>query len=613
MYGDQAIEYSKRLNIPLGERVSTSKSNPAKIEMIKFNESQAKKHIHSLVMKMNKSVAIFGRQASANATDVDVDDILPSLKEPSETKSSKPKLLRIITAGTLTDESFLDRQKSNFLMSLLFPRYAKKLHDDSKIGMAWVDVGVGTFYYETTTLADLVSDVARISPAELIVEPFMQTKLENAKKNTDLDELSRNFLINYQKFPRADTFREYIYMFEDYDESKDFTNSDIHLDGSSQENDAIMGLLHYVRSHLPDTKTALRLPEHRLDKDIMKIDSISRKSLELLKALRNDEITGTLFQSIKKTSSLSGTRLLTEWIKEPLLQIDAIKMRQKHVKELLQYPALHSNIQTLLKASNDPERILQNFSRGMRRVVDIHKMAQDLILFEKVKMLIENNPELKKTSVLQKKANELVSLTELWETIYKYIDSEPPTKEKLFDQVLEMNSVKKDTKKLNSKLKTKTNTGDKSKTTNDTKNVNEPMTHKQLQKHILQKFDSWLVNPAASEALTKYHAQLADLIEAKIKIQKEITQKYEQEGLRPTFKYEKLFGYFLHVRPKKGVDIEKFEKENQDRIIKNGSGKVKSWYIYDPEWASSGESIDKMEGKIRSEERVVLMNLATMV
>lgn len=621
MYGHQATEYSKKLNIALAERVSSSKSNPGKIEMIKFNQHQAKKYIYILAMVLRKSIAIIGRPSETSIEYNDTD----TLEDTSTSPKQKPRLLKIITPGTLTDESFLDNQKSNFLMCLYFPKYASTLHDGSNIGMAWVDVSVGSFFYESTTMADLASNVARINPSELVIQDFMSVKFQKAKTNSDLHQLEKNFLINFQSFPHADSFYNYIHMFEDFDDSKQHTNDDIHLEGCSHENNAVVGLLHYVKTHLPDTKTALRLPERKRDENIVKIDNISRASLELLKALRNNEISGTLYQSIKKTSSPSGTRLLVEWIKEPLLSIKLIKLRQKHVKELVQNPLLHSSLKELLKASNDPERILQSFSRGKRKVVDIHKMAQDLILFDKIKRTIENNPKLKKTSVLKQKVSNLVCLTNLWETIYKYIDSNPPTKETLFDTTSDMSLLAKHNESVSGmsldKLYTNNYQG------NETTNSLNLMTHQQLQKHILQKFDSWLINPNASETLKKYHQELLTLVSNKTKTVEKIAQKYESQGLKPTFKYEKLYGYFVQLRQSKGLaknaqtinqgsiilDIDEFAKQNPDAVFRNGSGKTKSIYIYDDEWTQLSQKIDKTEARIRTEERNVLAMLGDMV
>lgn len=582
MYGDQAIEYSKKLNISLGERASSSKSNPAKIEMLKFNEYQSTKYIYLLVMVMNRSVAIFGRPEQG-------EDGMPDEVESKKSKKLLDrKLLRIISPGTLTDESFLDRQQCNFLMSLCFPKYSKQLYDASPVGMAWVDVSVGTFHYETTSLANLLTDVARIGPSELLLETYMKPLVEKAKKNTELCDLSKHFLINYQQFPHADDFKNYIHMFEDYDPIDRRKNHHIELEGKSKENSAIMGILEYVNTHLPDNQIALQLPQRKRDKKILKIDNVSRASLELLKALRGNEIEGTLYQSIKRTSSVSGTRLLVEWIKEPLIEARIVRDRQQFVTELVNNPQLLNDLQSLLKASNDPERLLHNFSRGQCQITDIHKMAQDLILFEKVKYIIQKNQQLDSKSSLKKSAVNIMSLSILWEKIYKYIDSEPPTKDSIFSQSHTVSAS----------------------SYTSLQPLDSLGSQEELKTNILQRFNSWLIYPQASQTLTKLHKLLEDWNVEKKQVELTLCSYYDTLNMKASPKYNKFYGYHLQLNARSAADIDRFKKENPKIILNHTK---KTLIINHPDWLKLGENLDAVELKIRREERLIIKRLANMI
>lgn len=83
------------------------------------------------------------------------------------------RVVRVITPGTLIDESFLNRYENNYLLAI----GSASMGDTSPmapVGLAWIDVSTGEFYTKPSTLDNLRDDVARIGPREVVLSHFLK-------------------------------------------------------------------------------------------------------------------------------------------------------------------------------------------------------------------------------------------------------------------------------------------------------------------------------------------------------------------------------------------------------------------------------------------------------
>lgn len=279
-----------------------------------FPSFQLDRFLKILVQEFNESVAI-SEEFAHNAF--------------SKVKSGGPlfdrKVMRVVTPGTLIDETFINPDENNYLLAItptaVEPDLEKKdtttqsttradnLLDGSKrFGLAWLDLSTGDFYTQIATAGSLPSALARIGAREIVlnksVAPFTHQLL-----NGILD-LQRH-LITYHRacdvdFPIAE-WTPMLVAAVSQEAQRDFTPEEVAA-GSL--------LLGYANEKLQGVSMRLQPPIRMQDRENMRIDKNSLRGLEVLETSK-DGIgggKGTLLHSIRRTVTRGGTRLLKTWL-----------------------------------------------------------------------------------------------------------------------------------------------------------------------------------------------------------------------------------------------------------------------------------------------------------
>lgn len=181
LYFEQALDYGPQL----GLKVSTRKTNNYTIPMAGFPTYQLQKFVKILVQDLGENVAII--------------DQFPTRKI-SETIIHR-KISRIVSPGTLVDETFMNYNQNNFLLAISFPANCTKVPADPEtaVGLSWIDVSVGEFYVQNTTLGNMISDISRVNPSEIIIsKEFQDMNIIDGNWYPPLQEL-RRFFLRYHK------------------------------------------------------------------------------------------------------------------------------------------------------------------------------------------------------------------------------------------------------------------------------------------------------------------------------------------------------------------------------------------------------------------------------
>ena len=93
------------------------------------------------------------------------------------------------------------------------------------------------------------------------------------------------------------------------------------------------------------------------NKDSLYLDAVSLKNLEILDASHPGAENPTLFSVLDFTGTSMGSRELKQWLKAPLTDVPAIKLRQDAVQFFLDFPDLRENIREVMSGISDMERI----------------------------------------------------------------------------------------------------------------------------------------------------------------------------------------------------------------------------------------------------------------
>lgn len=337
MYFEQAELFGPKL----GLKVATRKTNNCTISMAGFPVSQLQKFVKSLVQDVSVSVAVI--------------DQYPDLKKTMDTLIHR-KVSRIISPGTLVDESFINYNQNNYLAAIYLPPNCLKLppDDDLPIGLSWIDLSVGEFYVQLTTLGELGSDISRINPSEIILPKEFQDK-NLTQWFLDFQAL-RKYFIRYHNTIYLDLklqFRTKIQVINKKVESF-----------STKETAAMSLALSYIRYNLPESDPQLDLPTQFWNERCLQMDPRTREALELTERSvgGHSGVTGTLLSTIRKTVTPSGNRLLTKWIKSPIMDLEELEKRHSLVEFFRVNSFLRISLRTQLSELGD-------FVRHLQRVV----------------------------------------------------------------------------------------------------------------------------------------------------------------------------------------------------------------------------------------------------
>lgn len=538
--------------------------------MAGFPSSQLDRYLRQLVQDLKVTVAI-----------VDQFERSEILDGSSEMKFDR-KVSRIVTPGTLVDESFIDWERNNFLAAVSMPDSALTetgaLAPETLVGIAWINLGLGSFYVQTSTLTELSTDLARIGPVEVVIDK----KLRERATSTDqgLVEAFAGYSPRFESFPARTQLHQYLDMFDEPSaaqarfqlENGAISSSSGGNKFAGHERLAVLGILKYIREHLPETDVKVALPVHVRATGLMKIDSRSRAALELTRALRGSRTTstrGTLLAAVKRTVTESGTRLLGEWVTQPLTDVTAIEARQNVVQALLSDPGRQRRLEVVLAGLGDPLRILQKLGLGKSGVGarDLLVISQDLGLMEQVRNLILESSNKTETAL-----NELVEGIDACKTLRIGILSK--LNEDLLYSIPDQASLNDN---------------------NEAQFLSTPAAAPEAK-------SEWVVKPTASAALKSLHNDLELSIQAQDKLIENLRTKYARFKLE--LKWSPGLGYHGHLTGK--LSELKGDEELFAHVLTRHT-KTLSFRI--PAWSRLGEDTDLIRSKIRIEERKVLTRL----
>ena len=284
--------------------------------------------------------------------------ICEQVEDPKEAKKRgykaivKREVIRLVTAGTLTEEPLLDAKKNNFLLTLA------KLGDN--LGLAWLDISTGDFFLQEVGLkardeaAALSGILSRLNPVEIVVaDSYLQNQAVFGVLNSCRDQLSVLPAARFNSENAAKRLRD-IFRVDTLDAFGSFTRAEVAAAGV---------LLDYVETTQKGKVPLIQRPQKVTESQIMEIDGATRRSLELIDSLNGDK-SSSLLGVIDCTVTGAGGRLLASRIANPLKDIAAINARLDAVEFFGTFHNIRQDLRKILKACPDIERAVSRLSLG---------------------------------------------------------------------------------------------------------------------------------------------------------------------------------------------------------------------------------------------------------
>lgn len=291
--------------------------------------------------------------------------IAEQMSDPRTTKGIVDRaVVRVVTAGTITEEDELDARASNYLLAVLY--------DQKRCGLGWIDLSTGRAYATEADPARLADEIGRIEPAELLLPEDL------SRSAPDLAEL-----LQREHGPRI-TWREPWRFSRDTalrvlrDQFRVQTMEGFGFEDGSNAVCAAGAALEYAReTQRGACEHVLRL--ERVDTGAhLVLDRATRSCLELTETQRGARREGSLLDTIDATLTPMGGRMLRDWLLSPLRDVEQIQYRQRGVGEFVDAPFLREGVRDLMRDVLDIERLVAKLSTGRASPRDLVALGNSL-------------------------------------------------------------------------------------------------------------------------------------------------------------------------------------------------------------------------------------------
>ena len=283
----------------------------------------------------------------------------------------KREVTRVVSPGTLTDDSLLDPRESNYLAAVAMPPL--KSNGDGVAGLAWAELSTGRFLAASVPLPKLADELARIAPAECLVSDESPDAVPLPKETMRTRRPAWAFALDVATQQLTRHFQTASLDGFGFDESD---SPALRAAGALLEylNETQKGSLGHIH----------RLTPYRAG-ELLAIDEASRRSLEITRTLRTGAREGSLLAVIDRTVTPMGARLLADWVANPLTNVADINARLDAVGELAADERLRTGVRENLRGVYDLERLLGRVATGRACPRDLSFVARTLAALPKLK------------------------------------------------------------------------------------------------------------------------------------------------------------------------------------------------------------------------------------
>lgn len=340
--------------------------------------------------------------------------ICEQIGDPDSGGLMKRDVVRIVTPGTLLNESSLEKKENNYIFSLFL--------SGKRIGVALADLSTGDFRvqeFKDLELSEVLSEeIFRFNPSECIIP------LEIYNDSSILQVLKTNGDLNIYFYEEASFYLDNAEKtLQDHFGVKSL--SSFGLQDREQAQKAASLLLGYLYSTQKGKVKHISKLSLINRKDFVSLDKSTIINLEIFNTLRENNRKGSLVGFLDRSRTSMGGRLLRSWLRNPVKDSRILEDRYDLVDFYLKNLDQYEQLKKMLLEVADIERILSRLSVGLGNPVDLTSMKTSL------KMVLEIKEILSQNTVSTKLQEELVdsislNLKEVTDFIDRYVISEPP-------------------------------------------------------------------------------------------------------------------------------------------------------------------------------------------
>src|SRR6476659_9093823 len=278
--------------------------------------------------------------------------VCEQLEDPDEARKRGSKsvvhrdVVRLFTAGTLTEDTLLDARRNNYLLAIARARLSSA-SEETRFALAWIDISTGEFRVSESDRISLSAEIARLEPGEIIVSDALYSEADLAPYWRSLPAVTP---VTRDVFDGATAERRLTSFFA-------VATSEAFGALSRLELTAAAACVTYVERTQIGKRPPLSPPLRESAGATMAIDQATRANLELMRTL-SGERRGSLLDAIDRTVTAAGSRLLSQQLAAPLTEPTQIAARLDAVESFVGDTAARAETRSRLQAAPDLARAL---------------------------------------------------------------------------------------------------------------------------------------------------------------------------------------------------------------------------------------------------------------
>ena len=337
--------------------------------------------------------------------------ICEQLTEPKKgVKIVERDVVRVVTAGTVVDDSMLEERKNNYIMSMFL--------QDDKLSVVYCDITTGEFnlcHFDGGLESNFSDLLNRIMPSEVI---------GNAKAKEFYNFLP---ILKFGVYPKFEEYYEYAFGQEKAKENVCLQFGDnavnvFELKSNKQDIPAIGALLEYLQETQKRSLKNINKINKVKNNQFMVIDMNTRRNLELVESIRERKRYGSLLWLMDMTKTSMGARRFRAIFDQPLQNSVEINDRLDSVEELSKNLILRDKLVESLSGIRDIERISGKIAYGNVLPNDLNSLKNSLAQIPDIKKVLANV----KSKKLVECRDKLQDFSEIVELLGKAIKEKPP-------------------------------------------------------------------------------------------------------------------------------------------------------------------------------------------
>ena len=315
------------------------------------------------------------------------------------------EVVETVSPGAILADDWLERNRNNFLVAV-------SPAGDSA-GLAALDLTTGEFALEVVPGEELAGALARyeapeiVHPAGTSVPQVATTSATTTRDAWEFDpELAREDLVRCFGLASLDGLGV---------EARD-----------APALGAAGALLRYARELKPGGLPHLARPHLVRRGDVLPLDDMTRRNLELVEPLRAGASGVTLLEAIDRTLTPMGARLLRRWVLAPLADARAISERLTAVEVLAGDARGRDRLRETLDGVRDLERLASRAAMGRATPRELGSLRDSMRRLPEVLAAIEGVVGRERAALLERATEELDPLADLTEALERALVDRPP-------------------------------------------------------------------------------------------------------------------------------------------------------------------------------------------